>query len=189
MYNQYQEESKRPIESNVVERLYEKTQGQPGLVGWFGELLTEKYNQDSKETIDIEMWNNVYLSACELEHNNTVQNIIKKARTEFKSNIINLFTDSNIHFSFRYDWCNYMYMHGLIGYEIVKEGKQSYHVCRFSSPFIQTCLYSAFVGEIKENQTHSILALDPLDTLDDVFNSPDLNIPVLLRRYKDYLKR
>jgi hypothetical protein len=189
MFDQYQEERKRHIDPDVVKKLYEKTQGQPGLVGWFGELLTEKYNQDSNKIIDIDMWNNVYLSACELEHNNTVQIMIKKARTDFKSTIIKLFTDSNIHFSFRYDWCNYMYMHGLIGYEIVKEGNQSYHVCRFSSPFIQTCLYSAFVGEIKENQKHSMLALDPLDTLDDVFSGPDLNITALLKRYKDYLKR
>jgi len=189
MFGQYQEESKKHIKPDVVKKLYEKTQGQPGLIGWFGELLTEKYNQDSNKTIDIEIWNNVYLSACELEHNNTVQNMIKKARTEFKSNIINLFTDSNIHFSFRYDWCNYMYMHGLIGYEIVKEGKQPYHVCRFSSPFIQSCLYSAFVGEIKENQERSMIALDPLDALEDVTSDSILNLPALLKRYKYYLER
>jgi hypothetical protein len=189
MFDQYQEESKTRIEPEVVEILYEKTLGQPGLVGWFGELLTEKYNQDACKIIDTQMWNHVYLSACELEHNNTVQNMIKKARTEYKSNIIQLFTDSNIHFSFRYDWCNYMYMHGLIGYEKVLDEKQAYHVCRFSSPFIQTSLYSAFVGEIKENQSRPMLALDPLDTLDDVFSASDLDIVALLQRYKNYLKR
>jgi len=189
MFDQYQEESKTHIDAEVVEKLYEKTMGQPGLVGWFGELLTEKYNPDASNIIDIKMWNHVYLSACELEHNNTVQNMIKKATTEYKSNVIQLFTDSNIHFSFRYDWCNYMYMHGLIGYEKVLDENQPYHVCRFSSPFIQTSLYSAFVGEIKENQSHPMLALDPLDTLDDVFSGYDLNIVALLSRYKDYLKR
>jgi hypothetical protein len=34
-----------------------------------------------------------------------------------------------------------------------------------------------------------MIPLDPFDTLDDVFNSHELNIPALLRRYKDYLKR
>ncbi|KPA08824.1 ATPase domain protein, prokaryote domain protein [Candidatus Magnetomorum sp. HK-1] len=189
MFDQYQEESKKHIEPDVIETLYEKTQGQPGLIGWFGELLTEKYNQKSHKTIDITMWNHVYLSACEIEHNNTVQNMISKARNEFKSNIINLFTDSNVHFSFHHDWCNYMYMHGLIGYKIVQERNQTYHMCCFSSPFIQTCLYNALVGEIKELQERSMLALDPLDTLDDVFNGHALNIPALLRRYKDFLKR
>ncbi|MBF0452270.1 MAG: hypothetical protein HQK75_16330 [Candidatus Magnetomorum sp.] len=71
----------------------------------------------------------------------------------------------------------------------VEDDDGSCHVCRFSSPFIQTRLYNAFIGKIKENQDRSVIALDPLDTLDDVFNTSDLNIPVLLRRYKDYLKR
>jgi hypothetical protein len=189
MFDQYQEESTQLIEPDVIEKLYEKTQGQPGLTGWFGELLTEKYNPNRQNTIDIEMWNFVYLNACELEHNNTIQNMISKARNDYKSNIINLFTDSDIYFSFRYDWCNYMYMHGLIGYNLFKEGNQAYYICRFSSPFIQTCLYRAFIGEIKENQDRSMIALEPLDTLDDVFDGPELNIPALLNRYKNYLKR
>jgi hypothetical protein len=189
MFDQYQKESTQLIEPDVIEKLYEKTQGQPGLTGWFGELLTEKYNPNRQNTIDIEMWNFVYLNACEIEHNNTIQNMISKARNDYKSNIINLFTDSDIYFSFRYDWCNYMYMHGLIGYNLFKEGNQAYYICRFSSPFIQTCLYRAFIGEIKENQDRSMIALDPLDTLDDVFDGPDLNIPALLSRYKNYLKR
>jgi len=189
MFDQYQKESRQHIEPEVIEKLYQKTQGQPGLIGWFGELLTEKYNQNLHKTIDIEMWKHVYLSACELEHNNTVQNMISKARSEYKSNIINLFTDSNIHFSFRYDWCNYMYMHGLIGYKILNKGNQTYYACNFSSPFIQTCLYSAFVGEIKDNQERSILALTPLDALEDVTSGLILNLPALLKRYIDYLTR
>ncbi|KPA14421.1 hypothetical protein MHK_005370, partial [Candidatus Magnetomorum sp. HK-1] len=189
MFDQYQEESNQQIEPDVIKKLYQKTQGQPGLIGWFGELLTEKYNHEPHKAIDIEIWDHVYLSACELEHNNTVQNMISKARSEYKSNIIKLFTDSNIHFSFRYDWCNYMYMHGLIGYKLLKKGNQTYYTCNFSSPFIQTCLYSAFVGEIKDNQERSTLALDPLDSLEDVTSGSTLNLPALLNRYKDYLMR
>jgi len=187
MFDQYQEESSQNIAPNIVEKLYEKTQGQPGLVGWFGELLTEKFNQEPDQPIDMKLWDRVYLKACETEHNNTVRNIITKARDEIISDVIKLFTDANVHFSFDYDWCNYMYMHGIITY--VEDDDGRCHVCRFSSPFIQTRLYNAFVGTIKKNQERSILALDPLDTLDDVFNSHKLDIPALLRRYKDFLKR
>ncbi|KPA15183.1 ATPase domain protein, prokaryote domain protein [Candidatus Magnetomorum sp. HK-1] len=187
MVDQYQEESKQIVVPDVVEQLYDKTQGQPGLVGWFGELLTEKFNQKPDNPIDIKLWERVYLKACEIEHNNTVRNIITKARNEYVSDVIKLFTDSGVHFSFDYDWCNYMYMHGIITY--AEDDNESCHVCKFSSPFIQTRLYNAFVGMIKENQNHSMLALDPLDTLDDVFNHSDLNIPALLKRYKDFLKR
>ena len=189
MFNQYQEESKQAIEPVVIQKLYEKTQGQPGLIGWFGELLTQKYNENLDKPIDIKMWNRVYLCASEIEYNNTVQNIITKAINEYKSYAIQLFTDSNIHFSFRYNWCNYMYMHGMIGYDMVQDNNQMHHVCRFSSPFIQVCLYSAFVGEIKESQEHTILPLDPLDTLDDIIDYPTLNTKALLERYKNYLNR
>jgi hypothetical protein len=187
MFDQYQEESKQRIESDVIEKLFENTQGQPGLTGWFGELLTEKYNQEPDLPIDIKRWNRVYLKACEVEHNHTVLNIITKARNEYTTDIIHLFTDAGIHFSFDYDWCNYMYMHGIITY--VEEDDGSCHICRFSSPFIQTRLYNAFTGIIKKNKERSTIALDPLDTLVDVFNGPELNIPALLTRYQNYLKR
>jgi len=187
MFDQYQYESKQNIEADVVKILFEKTQGQPGLVGWFGELLTEKYNQEPDQPIGIKLWNRVYLKSCEVEHNNTVRNIITKARDEYRTDVIKLFTDAGIHFSFDYDWCNYMYMHGIITYAEDDDG--SCHICRFSSPFIQTRLYNAFTGIIKKNQERSMIALEPLDTLDDVFDGPDLNIPALLCRYKNYLKR
>ena len=37
LYRQYQEESGQQIEPAVVEKVYEVTRGQPGLVSWFGE--------------------------------------------------------------------------------------------------------------------------------------------------------
>jgi len=189
MFDQYQEESSQHIKPDVIETLYQQTQGQPGLIGWFGELLTAKYNQTHSQTIDLHQWHHVYNCACEVEHNNTVLNMISKAKNEYKSNVIKLFTDANIHFSFDYDWCNYMYMHGIISYERSGESHKPYHICRFSSPFIQTRLYNAFVGEIKESQDHSMLALNPLDALDDVTSGSTLNLPSLLNRYKDYLMR
>ena len=189
MFDQYQGETNQKIEPEVIDQLYEKTLGQPGLIGWFGELLTEKYNQALNRPITIKIWNRVYASACEIEHNNTVRNMITKAKSEYKSYVHQLFTDANINFSFDYDWCNYMYMHGIITYDHIEENHNHYHVCRFSSPFIQIRLYNAFIGEIKDTQEHSILALEPFDHLDDVFQGNDLNIPALLKRYIAFLKR
>ena len=44
MFRQYQTESGQVVDAAVVDMLFESTRGQPGLVGWLGELLTEKYN-------------------------------------------------------------------------------------------------------------------------------------------------
>ena len=189
MFDQYQEESKQKIIPDIIKKLYEKTLGQPGLIGWFGELLTEKYNQTPDKKINMNLWDRVYLKACEIEHNNTVRNIITKAKNEYTFDVVRLFTDANVHFSFDYDSCNYMYMHGIITYDYIENESGNYHVCRFSSPFIQNRLYNAFIGEIKKEQDRSILALDPLDALEDITSGLTLNLPALLNRYKEYLLR
>ncbi|KPA17428.1 hypothetical protein MHK_002352 [Candidatus Magnetomorum sp. HK-1] len=188
MFNQYQEESGQQVEKQVIQKLYEVTNGQPGLVSWFGELLTEKYNEPSMK-IDINLWEHVYSCSRSIEHNNTVQNIIAKAKNEYKSYVLDLFSNANVRFSFDVQWCNYMYMHGLICYEEVLEKNELYHICRFSSPFIQARLYKALTDEIKAFHNRSVLALDPLDFLEDVFDGLSLNIPALLIRYNGYLKR
>ena len=189
MFDQYQEESGQKIDSNVIDKIYEVTDGQPGLVSWFGELLTEKYNEDINQTIDMEQFEDIYVNACDIEHNNTVINMLSKARNEYKPYVLNLFTHSDIKFSFDIKWCNYMYMHGLISYEKVKKLNKKYFVCRFSCPFIQLRLYNALTGDMSNPGNRSILALEPLDSLEDVFTTNSLNLPSLLERYKAYLVR
>jgi hypothetical protein len=45
MYHWYERESGQAVEQAVIDRVFYETQGQPGLVSWFGELLTETYNK------------------------------------------------------------------------------------------------------------------------------------------------
>ena len=186
LYRQYQDESGQKIEPKVVEKVYESTQGQPGLVSWFGELLTEKYNPGT--VIDIKTWEIVWQNARFVEPNNTVMNLIAKARDpEYQQFLIKLFGNNNIPFSFHHPVCNYLYLHGIIRYESINSPKLE-KICRFSSPFIQDCLYYALNDEIIGSET-PILPLDPLDDLSDVFTNKSLNLPALLTRYKDYLER
>ena len=64
VYRQYQEESGQPIEPVVVEEVLRVTNGQPGLVSWFGELLTETYNPGNNQTIGMETWKTVWSKAA-----------------------------------------------------------------------------------------------------------------------------
>jgi hypothetical protein len=190
LYNQYQTESGQPIETNVVGQIYQSTKGQPGLVSWFGELLTEKYNPGVEKTLDEKTWKLVWLSARAIEPNNTLLNIIAKAKElESQEFLITLFTNSNVSFFFHHSQHNYLYLHGIIEPELetLPNGEKHY-VCRFSSLFIQQCLYDALSQEIIGSKTPA-LALDPLDKLTDVFWGTFLNLPALLTRYKDYLAR
>ncbi len=189
MFKDYQTESGQNIDPRVVQQLYEATNGQPGLIGWFGELLTEKYNDDPINTIDIKQWNKAYARSIHIEHNNTLLNMIIKAKTQYKQHVLHLFQDANISFSFATDWCNYMYMHGLIRFHEFEHDQKFKYICQFSCPYVQDVLYTVFVQDIQNEHNRNVLALDPADCLEDVLNSPTLNMPALLKRYKAFLQR
>ena len=189
LYHQYQEESGQKTEPEVVDNVYESTRGQPGLVCWFGELLTEKYNPGHDKTIDMRVWKKVYRKACYVEWNNTVLNLIKKAKTEYQREVLELFIRSDIKFTLDADWCGYLYLNGVIDSEThTTPLEEEIEICRFSSPFIQERLYNALTYELVGDRL-PILALEPLDDLADVFEQPAPDMPALLARYKEYLKR
>jgi len=189
LFNQYQAESRQKIDQEVVKTVYDTTRGQPGLVCWFGELLTEKYNKETGRPIDMNLWKQVYSRACYSEWNNTVLNLVKKVRAGYQNHAVELFNHSDIRFSIDAEWCSYLYLNGIIDKEETVSEKEEYiEFCRFSSPFIQLRLYNALTMDLIGERL-PILALDPLDTLSDVFESSELNIPALLERYKAYLNR
>ena len=189
MFAQYQEESGQKTEPAVMSRLYEVTRGQPGLVSWFGELLTEKFNPGKDCPICMETWRETYRRACTTEWNNTVLNLVKKAEGKYRPHIVRLFTRSDIPFSLDAKWCSHAYLHGIIDYETQADMKgEKTEICRFSSPFIQLRIYNSLTGELAGDRSQ-ILALDPLDDLSDVLDAPVLNVSALIRRYRDYLER
>jgi len=189
LFHQYQSESGQEIEPEVVRTVYDVTRGQPGLVGWFGELLSETYNPGSLKPIDISTWEDVYRAALYKEWNNTVLNLVKKAKGEYRDHIVELFTHSDMPFSIDSDWCAYAYLNGIIDSETVVDALgRKIETCRFANPFIQMRLYNALTMDLIGERL-PVLALDPLDTLSDVFEKPEIDVPALLERYKAYLKR
>ncbi len=189
LFGQYQLESSQVIAPEVVNQVYTSTNGQPGLVCWFGELLTEKYNTDVSKVIDMETWKLTWRKACTVEWNNTVLNLIKKARSIYMPYVVELFTKADIPFKLHSEWCNYLYLNGVIDYVgVIDEKGVATDFCRFSSPFVQQCLYNALIDDLIGDRM-PMLALDPLDELEDVFRGPKLNVTALLGRYKDYLAR
>ncbi len=189
LFRQYQKETGQVVEVHVVEDVYTVTRGQPGLVSWFGELLTEKFNPGKEKPIDVSVWDRVYRRACTTEWNNTVLNLIKKARGPYRHHVLELFGRSDLSFTLRADWCNYLYLNGIIDFETgMERSGTEIDICRFSCPFVQQCIYDALAYDLVGDRT-PILALEPLDDLCDVFDGPELDLPALLRRYKDYLVR
>ena len=188
MFGQYQAESGQVVLPEVVEAIFTMTRGQPGLVGWLGELLTEKYNPGRNQPITLEHWKEVFMLACRVEPNNTILNLLKKAKGPYREHVMGLFGNADVQFSFDQDWCNYLYTNGIIDFEKSTDpmGVRT-SVCRFSCPFVQFRLHAAFTDDLVPR--FPILALDPLDTLSDVFTEQTLDAPALLERYKAYLFR
>ncbi len=104
LFDQYQAESAQGIEPEVVRAVYDVTRGQPGLVGWFGELLTEKYNPGEGTAIRWTTWEDMYRSALVKEWNNTVLNLVKKARGEYLPHVLELFGRPDLPFSIDAQW-------------------------------------------------------------------------------------
>jgi hypothetical protein len=189
MFSQYQAESGQTVEPEVPARVFEVTRGQPGLVGWFGELLAEKYNPGVNKPISLLVFDYVYGRALYAEWNNTVLNLIKKARGPYRDHVLALFTDPNVAFALDQDWCNYLYMNGVIDEAPAPDDPLGVHlVCRFSSPFVQRRLYSALTGDMF-GEKGPIIAIEVGDTLSDVFVPEGLCLPPLIERYRGYLRR
>jgi len=189
LFDQYQAESGQDIDPEVVRAVYEATRGQPGLVGWFGELLTETYNPGTDTIIDMIAWKRVYGRACHSEWNNTVLNLLKKVRAGYQPQVMALFNQSHIVFSIDVDWCAYLYLNGVIDRQESVDARGEYiEVCRFANPFIQLRIYNALTRDMLGDNL-PILALDPLDDLADVFDKEEIDLPALLERYKGYLQR
>ena len=190
LYRQYQEESGQAVEPAVVAEVYRVTRGQPGLVCWFGELLTgQEINPGLDQPIDLGVWEDAYRRALYREWNNTVLNLVKKAKGEYQPYVLELFARSDVRFKLDEDWCSYLYLNGIIDAETTLDDRGlKVETCRFSSPFIQERLYNALTDSLVGHRS-PILALEVLDDLADVLDGPILDLAALLERYKAYLVR
>ena len=189
LFAQYQAESGQGVDPQVASAIFEVTRGQPGLVSWFGELCVEKYNPGPKEPISLPVFEEVLNAALTFEWNNTILNLVAKARGPHVNQVVSLFTNPNVPFALDSEWCAYLYMNGIIDKAAPPDGaKGARPVCCFSSPFVQRRLYVALTGDMF-GEKGPILAIEPGDTLSDVFLPGGLCVPPLLERYRGYLKR
>ncbi len=189
MFGDYQKESSQAVAPEVLERLFSETQGQPGLVSWFGELLTDTYKDPQKKTITLEQWETVLETAIFVLPNNTIINLVAKARDpKYNSALFNLFnTAERRRFSFDDEVTNYLYLNGIIDVDTQKspQKKISFYI-RFACPFIQKRLFNAFSLDLFGNTR---VYLDPSDDLSDAITAEALFIDHLIDRYEGYIKK
>ena len=188
MFHWYERESDQPVEPAVIKKLYDETSGQPGLISWFGELLTEgfdDYRIDGNRPINLRDFEIVYAAAIYALPNNNILNLISKAKEESnKPMVLKMFqTDQKMEFKYDNPIINALYMNGIA--EKVIADRTRYYV-KFSSPFVQKRLFNYF-SDAYFNEMGTLV--EPYVHLDDVITDAELFIPGLLNLYQAYLDK
>lgn len=186
MFDWYQRDSGQHIEPDVVARLFAETNGQPGLVGWLGELLTETYNRTPDAPITMREFEVAYGKATNVLPNSNLLNIISKAKQPpYKEIVLRLFqTKEPIEFRYNDPQTNFLYMHGVIDRQ---EGEGGKAFVKFANAYVQRGLFDYFSNELF--QYLGRLLPDPFVDLSDIFTGDALCLPPLLARYQAYLKQ
>jgi len=184
MFDWYEQESGQKVEQAVVNRLFYETRGQPGLVSWFGELLTEAYNRH-EATITAHDFEIALSAGLNLLPNNNILNIISKAKEEpYIETIYELYrTDEKVRFSYDDPNINFLYLNGVI--EQSTEDQLNHYV-RFASPFVQKRLFNYFSRHFFGNLGR---LYDPFEDMSETITDTSLSVPNLMRRYEAYLQK
>ncbi len=186
MFQWYEKESGQTLALDVVERIHEETRGQPGLVSWFGELLTEGYEwrkPDRGRPIVMDDFGKVFSDAIHVLPNNNILNIISKAKQEpYRETVLELFKTRDI-MPFRFDdpRINFLYMNGVIDRDNIDGAENA---VRFSSPFVQKRLFNYFSREIFRTMDH---LYDPMTDIEAVAGETDIDVSALIALYQTYL--
>ena len=191
MFAWYEKESGQKIEQDVVKRLFYETRGQPGLICWFGELLTEGFDDyhpdkspDKNKPVTMDDFNEVYRMAVQALPNTNILNIISKAKQEpCRDVVLKLFkTDQKMIFRYDKKQLNFLYMNGVTDIEKTPENL----FVRFASPFVQKRLFNYFSEELFEDtgKLH-----EPFEDLSDTITENGLIIKNLMRRFEVYLQK
>jgi len=180
MFHWYEQESGQTVEQDVIDRLFHVLQGQPGLTGWFGELLTETYNKYNP-TIAMKDFEYMYRKAVNVLPNANILNIVSKAKQEsHRELILDLFqTDKKMPFKYDQPSITYLYLNGVIdedGHEHVK----------FPCQFIQERLFGYFSGMLYESIDR---LYDPFMDLSPYITETTLNIKGILQLYEQYVHK
>jgi len=185
MLRWYEKDSGRKLDTTVIDRLFYETNGQPGLTCWFGELLSEGFEDYPVNTslpITMDDFEIVYAGATFALPNNNILNLISKAKQEpGKNMVLKMFrTDEKIQFRFDDTAMNLLYMNGVAAREMMDK---KYYI-KFSCPFVQKRLFHYFSYELfKEMGT----LVEPFARIDHAITPTSLNIRELLKLYQTYL--
>ena len=146
--------------------------------------MTETYNQATDQAITMTLFEGVYAVALNLLPNNTILNIISKAKLEpYKPYVLKLFeTKEKVNFSYDDPTINFLYMNGVVS---IDEANLIEYYVKFPCPYIQKRLFNYFARELYRKIDG---LYDPFEDLSDTITDQSIDLHRLLQRYEQYLQ-
>ena len=184
MYRWYERASGQSVEQSLIDSVFYETTGQPGLVSWFGELVTEKFNRTPDQPLTADDFDWMFVEALNALPNANLLNILSKANLpKHKPFVLELFrTSAKVAFKYGDESQTFLYLNGVIDYE--RSGNATY--VKFANPFVQKRLFNAFYSELfgVVGPMH-----EPFEDITDTITDTSLNVRNLLGRYQTYLNK
>lgn len=186
MFCWHEKESGQRVDQEVIDRLFYETQGQPGLTCWFGELLTEGWDQfhvTPDMPIDMSLFDRAFMAASYLLPNNNILNIISKVKaTPYKDIVLRLLgTKEKVRFAYDKTDLNFLYANGVIGIEETDDQKL---YAKFSCPFVQKRLFNFFTDDLFDV---SYDLYGPFDDIELAIDETRIDIRQMMKFYQKYL--
>ncbi len=178
LIGQYTKESKQKFDKDVIQAIYENTNGQPGLVCALCAHLVEKIVTDKTHPVTMQDFYRTLKYFLTEKFDKNILNIVQKARKKKKFMLRLLFTDDPIPFSVHHPDIGYLYAHGVV--ENI-DGAADVPV-----PLYKKCLLTAFRPALNGEIRYYVSAHD---TFAEYLQKDGLNLKAILQRYIEYVKR
>ena len=179
LIRQYEEESGQKFQKKVVDKIYESTLGQPGLVNALCRVLVEEFCADRSKPVHTNGFRGAmkYFLTERIDRN--ISNIVSKAQQHKDFMLKVLFGDDDIPFQIYDERIKFLHSHGVIAKD--KTGAVDVPI-----PLYKNALIAAF-RPLLNGET--VLFMSPKEKLEEFFQDGGLNVDKIIRHYIHYVQR
>jgi len=179
LIGQYEAESGQQFEKRVIDRLYDNTLGQPGLVNAMCRELVERFCTDRKKPVDMRCFRDMLDYFLNKRIDKNISNIVSKAMQQKEFMLKVLFSEEGIPFHIYDERIKFLHANGVVS-------KDANGMVDVSIPIYKNALLAAFRplfnGEVTEY-------VSPRERFEDFLSKDGLNLDKIIRHYIQYVQR
>ena len=178
LIQQYVSESGQPFAAQVIQAIYDNTQGQPGLVNALCQHLVEVVATDQSQPVTMTAFYPTIKHFLTERFDKNILNVVQKAREKKALMVRLLFGQEPLPFSVNDPDIAYLYANGVVDNI---DGYAQMAVPLYAKALI-TALRPLSNGETQEY-------VSAYDTFREYVTSDGLNVDLILTRYRQYVQR